>query len=86
MSIVDKNELHSNLKSGIVKVTFTKVDGSTRIMTCTLSENLIPAREPSETTRTKKPNDNVCSVWATDVNGWRSFRYDSVQTVEVIND
>jgi len=55
-------------------------------MTCTLSENLIPAREPSETTRTKKPNDNVCSVWATDVNGWRSFRYDSVQTVEVIND
>lgn len=85
MTLVDKVLLRNSLKSGIVQVTFTKVDGSTRVMTCTLSENIIPQKDTSTTTRTRKTNDDVCSVWATDVNGWRSFRYDSIQNIEVID-
>ena len=31
--------------------------------------------------REKKKNDDVCSVYALDVNAWRSFRWDSIKTV-----
>lgn len=83
--VIDKNDLNENLKNGIVQVTFTKVDGSTRVMNCTLSENKIPQND-STSANTRKKNDNVCAVWDVDVNGWRSFRYDSVQNIEVVND
>ncbi len=31
--------------------------------------------------REKKKNEDICSVYALDVNAWRSFRWDSVKTV-----
>jgi len=84
--VIDKEKLNENLKSGLVKVTFTKVDGSTRVMTCTLSESVIPQKVETTTgTSARKKNENICSVWDTEVNGWRSFRYDSIQNIEVIN-
>lgn len=75
-------ELVENLlaTSKQVKVKFTKVDGSVRDMVCTRDSTIIPPQEPS--TRKKKENPTVCSVWDVEANGWRSFRYDSVISAE----
>ena len=66
-------------------VTFTKVDGETREMPCTLRPDLLPAVVVVEGAEKKerKRNDSVLSVWCTDKESWRSFRVDSVQSIEV---
>ena len=70
----------------MVEVTFEKNDGSTRVMKCTLSENIIPVS--TETTKAvvkkKQHNPDVLPVWDIEASGWRSFRYDSIQTVKVV--
>jgi len=70
------------LHEGKVTVEFTKVNGDKRVMECTLKEDLLPQVEVTTTSK-KKPNPEVMSVWATDVNGWRSFRLDSVNSVSI---
>jgi hypothetical protein len=67
------------LKLGPAKVKFTKSDGSTRVMNCTLKEDLIPQLE-KKTDRVKKLNEAVLPVYDLDAKGWRSFRLDSVIT------
>jgi len=61
-------------------VTFTKVNGETRVMPCTLKEDVIPKQEPKGT---KKPNESVVSVWCLDKQEWRSFRVDNVVDLEI---
>lgn len=81
--MVDISDLVNNLKSGVVNVTFTKVDGTVRKMRCTLKEDVLPAQvDLEESIQKRKPNDNVLSVWDLDNNGWRSFRKDSVTAYE----
>lgn len=67
------------LQSGTRVVTFTKVNGEQREMTCTLDPNIIP--DPIEIKADKSPktvNEEVLPVWDTTAQGWRSFRIDSV--------
>ena len=61
-------------------VTFTKINGETRVMPCTLKEDLVPKQEPKGT---KKPNEAVVSVWCLDKREWRSFRVDNVVDLEI---
>ena len=79
-----KQDICELLKSNICSVTFEKVDGTLREMTCTLMENAIETYERI-TDRTKPVNDSVLSVWDVDKNSWRSFRIDSVKIVEVLD-
>lgn len=65
------------LKETVVQVTFTKADGNTRVMNCTLNPTYLPE---SNTSSTRSKNEDVLAVWDIDNNGWRSFRYDSVQS------
>jgi len=79
-----KKWLKSHLAAGKVTVTFTKKDGEERVMECTTSPELVPPTpvvEGAEPKREKKKNDDICSVYALDVNAWRSFRWDSIKTV-----
>ena len=69
------DDLIDALKNGDVRVHFMKVDGSARIMDCTLKEGEFPEYT---STRTKTPNDDVIAVWDIENAGWRSFRKDSV--------
>ena len=69
------------LRVGPVRITFTKKDGSERIMSCTLNPELTESYE-KKTERTKEQNVDVCPVFDLEAKGWRSFRYDSVKTVE----
>jgi len=75
---MNRDEIVDTLKKGIATVVFTKVDGSTRTMNCTLNTRYLP--EQKETEGKGKSNASV-SVWDTDKNAWRSFRVDSVQKV-----
>lgn len=80
---MDRNNLITQLHSGIVKVSFLKNNGELRHMRCTLAANLIPLPPITETKRVRKENHDVCPVWDLDSSEWRSFRYDSVQLIEV---
>lgn len=62
-------------------MTFTKSDGTEREMRCTLREDLIQSTE-KKTERTKKENADVMSVWDLEKSGWRSFRLDSVKSIQ----
>ena len=75
----DQIALKNQLKEKICRVTFTKVDGSTRIMNCTLNTSMIPAEVSEETKkRTKTENAEVQAVYDVEAQGWRSFRWASV--------
>lgn len=66
-----------NLTKYTCSVIFTKNDGSTRTMVCTLNEKEIPKdRIPSEK---RKTNLDSVPVWDLEKNDWRSFRVDSVE-------
>ena len=68
------------LKEYVIEVTFTKKDGTERVMNCTLHEDYLP-----ETTGSgKAANPDVLSVFDTEVEDWRSFRWDSVKSIKVI--
>lgn len=78
--IPPKNILESNLKSGIFVITFKKLDGDERKMTCTKQVDLIPVdRRPKNES---KNNDKTVTVWDTNALDWRSFRYDRIISVE----
>jgi hypothetical protein len=77
--MIDRNELSAMLKAGDYSVTFTKVDGTERVMKCTLREQALPQ---SDTVSINSKSDSVISVWDLEKNSWRSFRLDSVKSVE----
>lgn len=72
-----------SLRDGIVRLSFVKVkDGQVRNMRATLNEKFIPdAQKP--TTEVKK-NEETVRVYDLDVEGWRSFRLNSLQTFDPI--
>lgn len=76
-----KGYLTSLLKNGVVEVNFTKVDGSERLMTCTLQESVVPVTEAKEDAKPRTESQEALRVWDVAVNGWRSFRLDSINSV-----
>jgi len=81
-----REQYHSFLKAGMCTVTFTKVNGDTRVMKCTLNSSFIPAvqipaslDEQNELQRSV----DVLRVFDTEAQGWRSFRIDSVTDFKV---
>lgn len=77
-------ELKQLLQETVVNVTFTKKDGTLRTMPCTLNRELIPAEHaPKGDAQERKNSEIVQPVFVTDANGWRSFRWDSVQEYAV---
>lgn len=77
-----RNEMIKVLSENKAEVTFTKVDGSQRVMTCTLKSDLVPASDHKpESNRTV--NESVLPVWDLDKLAWRSFRVDSVTQVVI---
>jgi hypothetical protein len=79
-----KEEIVAALKLNVCAVTFTKVNGETRTMPCTLKEGIVPVYERK--TPVKEATDKektTLSVWCTDKAAWRSFRIDSVTNIEI---
>lgn len=85
--IPTKEDLHKLLKEEVVEVTFTKLNGDERVMPCTLIEAYLPPAkkdEPITQKKVRKVSDAVVAVWAIESKGFRSFRYDRVKSVKVI--
>lgn len=78
-----RDTLVDMLRGHICEVTFVKVDGTVRVMPCTLDSRHIPPRV-TESTTTKAPNPTTLSVWCTDKESWRSFKIDNVQEIKQI--
>ena len=67
------------LEQSIVEVTFTKKDGTERVMNCTLLEDYLP-----ETTGAgRSAGSDALAVFDVDADGWRSFRWDSIKAVKL---
>ena len=85
---VDKAWLKNTMRLSVVKVTFTKKDGTERVMNCTLDESIIPAVVAKvvvegANTVVRAVNDDVVPVYDVDAKGWRSFRWDSIKAVDL---
>lgn len=66
------------LEERIVEVTFTKKDGTKRVMNCTLHEDYLPETVGSD----KERSDEALAVFDVDKDAWRSFRWDSITAVK----
>ena len=74
------NSLTEQLHNGIMEITFDKVDGTRRVMKCTLDQDYIKVHSEAkeQTENTRKPKDGVLVVFDTENNGWRSMRVESI--------
>lgn len=88
MSLFSRSNISAQLALGPIIVTFTKVDGSERVMLCTTAPHLIPEeKQPTGSLLTEVPEDGgVLRVFDLDVNDWRSFRVGSVKSVSITED
>ena len=73
------NELRKLLTTDVVTVVFTKKDGSTREMICTTISDYLPEVPGNFTS---EPSKDIVTVWDLEQGGWRSFRFDSVRSID----
>jgi hypothetical protein len=82
-----KQQVLDQLSAGPVVVTFTKKDGTERVMPCTTNPTVIMFKDQGNVapySLTSNAIDaKVASVYDLEANGWRSFRWDSVKTAVV---
>ena len=74
---MNKSDVLSKLNEGTVTIVFEKTDTSERTMSATLNSDYV--------TYDKQPgqgSDNAQPVWDTSARGWRSFRWNSVRSVD----
>ena len=74
--------LSATLKSGNLTITFTKTDGTDRVMKCTLREDAVVPYE-QKTERKKPVNEDNLSVWDIERGAWRSFKLDSIKQIQL---
>lgn len=90
MEVEMKNtDVSSMLERGLVEVTFTKHDGSTRVMQCTRNLDLIPVHlhpaAQDEPIDTIIPTPSTTPVFDVIINEWRSFRNDRLISFKAVN-
>lgn len=73
--------LKSALYSNEVTVTFTKKDGSDRVMKCTLDPEVLPPSPVTEGKTERKKSENTLAVYDLEAQAWRSFTIKSVKKV-----
>ena len=82
-------ELKTLLEQNVLVVDFTKLNGDKRVMTCTLREDMKPRATKDDTISQKKVreiSDKVVGVWDVNAKGWRSFRYERINSVDIVNE
>jgi len=84
-----KADLKGLLEQNVMVVDFNKISGDKRVMTCTLREDMKPRATKDDTMSQKKireMSDAVVNVWDVKAQGWRSFRYDRINSVNVVDE
>lgn len=78
-----KESIRSQLRQSVMKVNFTKTDGTVREMICTLQESFTIPYE-KKTDKQKPENNDILAVWDVEKHAWRSFRVDSIISADVV--
>ena len=78
--IPTEEKLKETLRKETLVVTFNKLDGDERVMTCTKSFDVIPEESRPKTDKDSKAG--TVTVWDLNAKGWRSFKYDRITKVE----
>jgi len=74
------NELSRNINI------IVEVDGSTRVMPCTLREEALPPKvEKLTESKPRAKNESLISAYCLDKQEWRSFKVANVTNVKVLN-
>jgi hypothetical protein len=76
--------LHDQLSQSVLMVSFDKVNGERRDMTCTLDRKYLPIDQQADAV-VAKPNKASLAVWDLNANGWRSFRLDRVINIQEVS-
>ena len=74
--------LKGMLYIGPATVTFTKTDGTERVMECTLETDKLPKVEIKEGAKPRKESTTSMRVFDLEKNEWRSFTLKNVRRVE----
>jgi hypothetical protein len=83
VDLADRNKLLRDLLSEHdCEITFTKKDGTERVMPCTLRPEALPKRL---TESTKTHTNETISVWCLDQKSWRSFIVDNVKSLKLLS-
>lgn len=77
------DKIKNTLMHNRAKVTFTKSDGTHRVMICTLNESLIPDYHKPSGKSKHITNTDTIKVFDLEKHAWRSFRVDSVHEIRV---
>lgn len=78
---VDKAPLVQSLRENVLSITFTKKDGTERVMKCTLRPDYVIPHE-KKTDRVREVADHIIPVWDIEAQGWRSVNVDTITAVE----
>lgn len=78
------NWLNGILRIAPVTVTFTKKDGTVRVMRCTLQPELLPQIELKENITPRKESTTSMRVFDLDKNEWRSFTIKNVKSIQTV--
>lgn len=85
----NRKTMQDILNRNEVKVIFLKKDGSLRTMKCTRNFDIMQINtginEESLIKGTGKESEDVLKVFDLEKSAWRSFRVDSVQSIEVVS-
>lgn len=82
-------KLHKWLKAILTvteaTVTFTKVDGTERVMKCTLEASKLPVVELKEDAKPRKQSDSTKALRVFDIEKgeWRSFTIKNIKKIEL---
>jgi len=88
-----RDECVKMLRDHICVVTFTKRDGTERVMRCTLKTEHLPTPtlhgnldekllELKKTKIFRKPSETSISVWDMDKNAWRGFLLETIKNIK----
>ena len=75
--------LNGMLHMGPATVTFTKSDGTDRVMKCTLEPDKLPKVEIKEGVKPRKESTTSMRVFDLEKNEWRSFTIKKVKQVNI---
>jgi hypothetical protein len=78
----DYNDLVRMAQESVIQVTFKKVDGSERIMDCTLQPGFLPEEYRNKGPMLTETTPLTLAVWDVAAGGWRSFRIADVTDVK----
>ena len=77
-----RDEIIAMLQAGDVSIDYTKLDGTNRVLDCTLQESVIPVvQSDKDPNAERKVNLNNIVVWDNVAGAWRTVILDRINSI-----